>query len=186
MSLFIDALAKRIFYYMNYRDEEIEYLKEQNSKGDIVCGRYCGEIHIVCDVCLFGSCEDCIDHSEWVFMGLRDGGDIVLNPNDENEEMELWDYRMFCSHVCFKKYYGEDPVIGQMYQKIHLCEEKNNTFNFEFKEKSEGIPNGTRSEICKNCNDVTCAFYICDKCDYLLCELCYSTKSILTKIYKCI
>lgn len=122
MSLFIDALAKRIIRYMKYQDEEIKTLKSQLNdleyllnRGEQVCnGNHLDRYdYIVCDGCGFKLCDFCYDdmqkNEKWIFMSC--GDEIVEDPNGPRDHYKL------CSSICFERYYGEPPVLGQFYFK---------------------------------------------------------------------
>lgn len=113
-SLFIDALAKQIFHYMKYRDEEITKLNEKINSHICLCHSH----HLSCD---FVQCSNCNSYSHdnctenWIFTGLTDQGDIVLNPNYEMWD-ERFDHYMFCSNTCFQQYYGQLPETGKVFR----------------------------------------------------------------------
>lgn len=86
MSLFIDALAKKIICYMEYKDNEINILKTKleelkylSNKGFQVCDRRHYE-DFYCISCQFESCMNCADDN-WIFTKLNKNGagDVIID-----------------------------------------------------------------------------------------------------------
>ena len=135
MSLFIESLAKKIIEYMNYRDSEILSLKKELSiiktqmdKGYISCGhinaRFDLQDDLECHNCSLTVCKGCLDDT-WVFTKYTNEGAKVLNSKDVNKKnldvfYEMTEHHMFCSKECFKKYYGDYPIINKCYTVIRI------------------------------------------------------------------
>lgn len=176
MSLFIDALAKRIFYYMKYRDEEIDKLKievcnlnKQLNRGFQVCSidhHFNEEIICECETCKYMSCEECADEG-WIFMDIREQNEgyegyvdtIITNDDEEFETLKCQHYN-FCSSDCFVKYYNKPPVKGEIYTRYHSC------LNADF------LP-CTSTVLCHKCGKIENGVE-CKKCTYRMCNECYT------------
>jgi hypothetical protein len=173
MSLFIDALAKRIIYYMKYRDDEISKLTEKlkyatskiNRSLQVCCYRAHnddrGRYH--CDYCDFEECVDCFQEDKWIFMceNYDDIGEIIINVDDKKQDDEDYDVHeenMFCSKECFKMNYNETPVMGQKYIVYHNC------VSPSFKDKK------VYCKICHKfaegieCQNESCCYKVCNNC----------------------
>ena len=178
MSLFTEALAKQIVKHMGYRDDEIFDLTRRINMGVVVCGAE-HERHTRCNTCGFTTCEDCLYlRSEWIATDLCDygnyKGDIIIDigkkgewENDENRGSPFEHY-LYCSDICFKKYYNEMPIVGNVYGKYHFC--NNPSFCLE---KGYGF-----FVDCGHSDHhyIMEEWYSCDKCYYKMCKQCYSTK----------
>jgi hypothetical protein len=124
MASFIDALAKRIFYYMKYRDDEIDKLNKElnemkrlNNRGYHMCHWYDHEYQTCCPSCGYIQCDNCMQMENCIYTKLGDNGlDIVIDKEDEDDWEDRYSHYIFCSDICFKNYYNRDPIVGESYR----------------------------------------------------------------------
>ena len=131
MSLFMEALSKQIICHMNHNNKEIISLKtklseleSQLSKGCVVCchmiigGSNDVQYSFDCNMCGLLTCDECIDKT-WTFATYTDNEMLPVQVLDADEILfsDITDEMMYCSHDCFKKCYGELPVVNKYYRE---------------------------------------------------------------------
>ena len=173
MSLFIEALAKQIFKHMKYRDDEINELTRKVNSCVLMCDDG-HESDVSCRSCNVRSCYDCLYFDpEWIGTTLTNEGDKVIEiKNQDNLDLEtaedeecILDHYLYCSQVCFKKYFNEPAIVGNIYRRCHLC---------DIPSFSRGDYNGVIINDC--CGECTRETQVCDQCNYKMCIKCYMSK----------